>query len=359
MIDLVAGLLVDFGFLIFGNRRSLLAYLIAGGLATGSNVLVFQIFATLPSNILAATAILILFLVATASGVLFAGFVPSLLMNALNKAGVVREQQLTSKTRKVGWYILLGVAIIAALLAVFLKVSLQGPEQIQVNGDVNHPYGFPPEDKSIEAVKRQMEYKGVLTEYDGYPMKAIIDYAQPHSDADTLIIEATDGYAFLISLDELNSNDNILLVQSGSGKNSTFDVVGPESSKAWVRGIARLTVIASQSLTITDQNGIDHPFDPDAWVTDMDSTQVALPEGSKKLQGVPVWKIIEANMNGNNLVEVTFSNDEKTLTLPWAEINQNDALRIFTVVGESSISYALAKMSGEVQLYPVTQITLH
>jgi ABC-type thiamin/hydroxymethylpyrimidine transport system permease subunit len=359
LIDLVAGLLVDFGFLLFRNRRSIFAYLLAGGLATGSNVLVFQIFATLPSNILAATAILALFLVAFASGLVFAGLVPSLLVNALRKAGVVRTQQLTPKTYKAGWFILAGVFIIAMLLAVFLKVSLQGPEQIQVNGDVDSPYDFPLDDGSIEKVTRQMDYKGVLTEYDGYLIKDIIDDAHPASDADTLLIEATDGYAFLIGFDELFNNNNILLVQSGSGKNATYDVVGPKSSKAWVRGISRLTVIASKSLIIIDQNGNEHQFDPDAWVSDMDSTQVSLPEGSKKLQGVPVWKVVEANIAGVMPAEVLFSNEEGTLTLPWGDIDKNDNLRIFTVIGESSISYALAEMSGDVQLYPITQIEIH
>lgn len=88
LIDLVAGLLVDFGFLIFRNKRNLLPYLVAGGLASGSNVLVFQIFATLPSNILAASVIGLLFLVAFASGCVFAGVIPSLLIKSLTKAGV-------------------------------------------------------------------------------------------------------------------------------------------------------------------------------------------------------------------------------------------------------------------------------
>ena len=103
LIDLVAGLLVDFGFLIFRNKRNLLPYLVAGGLASGSNVLVFQIFATLPSNILAASAIAILFVVAFASGCVFAGIIPSLLIKSLTKAGVVRVEQPAPKQRKISW----------------------------------------------------------------------------------------------------------------------------------------------------------------------------------------------------------------------------------------------------------------
>lgn len=358
LIDLVAGLLVDFGFLIFRNKRNLLPYLVAGGLASGSNVLVFQIFATLPSNILAASAIAILFVVAFASGCVFAGIIPSLLIKSLTKAGVVRVEQPAPKQRKISWYVLAGVLVIAILMAVFLKIQLQGPEQIPVNGTVTTAYGFPDGENPIEQVTRQMEYKGTLTEYTGYPLKSIIDAAGPADDADTLLIEATDGYAFLLSFDELNSNDNILIVQSGSGKSSTFDVVGPESSKAWIRGVARLTVIASDELLFSNADGSEYLFVSDDWLLDMDSTQIALPDGSQKLQGVAVWKVVSAAFPGQTPSEIQFSNQDDGLTLSWNELDQNDSIRLFTVIGEDSISYALAEMSGDVILFPVTQIDI-
>jgi len=355
LVDLVAGLLVDFGFLLFRNKRNLLPYLVAGGLASGSNVLVFQIFATLPTNILAASAILILFVVAFASGCIFAGLVPSLLINALAKAGVVRIEQPTQKNRKIGWIVVAAVLVIAILMAVFLRVSLQGPEQIPVNGTVATAYGFPG-DENIEEVTRQMEYKGVLTEYTGYPLKAIVNAAGPDANADTLLIEATDGYAFLLSFDELGSNDNILIVQSGSGKSATFDVVGPESSKAWIRGVARLTVIVSDNLVFQSADGSEYRFESDDWLLDMDSTQITLPDGAQKLQGVAVWKVISAAFPNQTPQTVQFSNAEDGVGLTWDELNENDNLRLFTVIGEDSISYALAKMSGDVILFPVTLI---
>lgn len=357
LVDLVAGLLVDFGFLIFRNKRNLLPYLVAGGLASGSNVLVFQIFATLPSNILAASAILILFVVAFASGCVFAGLVPSLLINALAKAGVVRIEQPTPKARKTGWIVVAAVLVIAILMAVFLRVSLQGPEQIPVKGTVTASYGFPG-DKDIEKVTRQMEYKGVLTKYTGYPLKAIVNAAGPDADADTLLIEATDGYAFLLSFDELNTNDNILLVQSGSGQNATFDVVGPESSKAWIRGISRLTVIVSDKLFFQSADGSEYLFESDDWLPDMDSTQIALPDGAQKLQGVALWKVITAAFPNQTPQTVQFNNAEDGVSLTWDELNENDAIRLFIVIGEDSISYALAEMSGEVILFPVTHINI-
>ena len=359
LVDLVAGLLVDFGFLIFKNKKSILPYLVAGGLASGSNVLVFQIFATLPENIVAASAILILFLAAAVSGVVFAGLVPYLVINALVKAGVVRAAEQTKKNRKIGWYILLAVFIIATLLAVYFRSTLMGPSLIEITGNVNNPFTFPSNAFDLEKVTRQMEYKGVTTEYSGYLVKDIMAYAEPSDLADTLLIQASDGYAFLIGYDELETNDNILVVQNGSGKDASMDIVGPESSKAWVRNVTLLSVIASESLTIFDDAGSTYAFDPDAWVSEMDSTQVSLPDGYQKLQGVAVWKVLQSILNTESPSEIVFRNDDEEMSLPWSDLDENDDIRIFTVIGTDSISYALAEMSGDVLLYPITEIEIH
>ena len=359
LVDLVAGLLVDFGFLLFKNKKSLLPYILAGGLASGSNVLVFQIFATLPENIVAASAILILFLAAFVSGVVFAGLVPYLVINALIKAGVVRSTEQTQKNRKIGWYILLAVVVIAALLTVYLRGTLMGPSLIEITGDVSNPYSFPSKEFDLEKVTRQMDYKGVTTEYSGYPVKDIIAYAEPSALADTLLIQASDGYAFLIGYDELETNDNILIVQNGSGKNASIDIVGPESSKAWVRNVTLLSVITSESLTILDPTGETQAFDPDTWISEMDSTQVGLPDGYQKLQGVSVWKVIQSLPNAASPTEIVFKNTDEEISLPWSDLNENDNIRIFTVIGMDSITYALAEMSGDVLLYPVTEIEIH
>lgn len=359
LVDLVAGLLVDFGYLLFKNKKSLLPFLVAGGLASGSNVLVFQIFATLPENIIAASAILILFLAAVVSGVVFAGVVPFLVRNALIKAGVVRDTEPSQKTRKIGWVILLAVVVIAALLAIYLRGVLMGPPEIEITGDVANPYLFPSDEFDLDKVTRQMDYKGVLTEYSGYPVRDIIAYAEPAKSADTLLIQAADGYAFLIGYAELATNDNILIVQNGRGKNASMDIVGPESSKAWVRNVTLLSVITSESLTILDPSGNVYEFDPDAWVLDMDSTPVGLPNGYQKLQGVAVWRVIQASLDGDAPKVISFHNGDEEVILPWTDLDGNDDIRIFTVIGTDCISYALAEMSGDVLLYAITEIEIH
>jgi len=359
LVDLVAGLLVDFGFFLFRKKQSLWPYLLAGGLASGFNVLVFQIFATLPQNIVAAGAIALLFIIAFVSGGIFGGLIPKLLVNSLMKAGVVKVPQRTGGHRRIALLAILAVALIAGLLAIFLRINLASGEQINITGAVHHPYAFPNQEFDLELVTREMDYRGVLTEYTGFPIKDLIEYAQPTENADTLLLEASDGYAFLLSFDEIQHNRDILLVHQGKGNNASFDVVGPESSKAWVRNTIRLTVIASEGLMIYPPTGEGVVFNPDRWVTNMDSTQVALPEGSKKLQGVPVWMVIDAMLSGDTPQELEFSSPVETRTMNWSEINENDDLRLFTVIEEDRISYAFAKMDGEVLLFPLNEIRVN
>ncbi len=358
LVNIVAGLLVDFGFLLFKNKRGLLPYIIAGSLATGSNVLVFQLFATIPLNILGISAILILFLTAAVSGLLFAGILPYLLVNTLTKAGVIKAAQPKKQNRKIGWTLLSGVLILATLFAVFLITSYKGPEKIHITGAVDNSYAFPNPQFDPAIVNRQIEYRGVLTEYSGFLLSDIIKHAVPSRNADTLLIEASDGYTFLVSFEELESNPNILAVQQGQGGSASFDVVGPQSSKAWVRNVTKITVIAADGLTITTPEGVNHKFNPDDWVNDMDSTQIEMANGSQKLQGVPLWLILNPHINNGSNNEIFVFSETESLSFDWSEIKERPDLRIFTVIEENAISFALAEMSGEVHLFPVSKIEI-
>lgn len=356
LINLVAGLLVDFVFFIFRDKRSIAPYLVAGALSAGSNVIIFQLFATLPANILAVTAILILAIVAAISGVIFSGFAPFYLVNALIKANVVKLSEKPNQSRKVGWAILSAVLVLAVLLTIFLHTSLRGNPTITISGDVANSYEFPSPNYSPDLVTREMDYRGLPTKYTGYPLWDVMDHAQPASAADTLLIEAADGYAFLISFDELKTNPNILLVQQGQGQNTAFDIVGPESSKAWVRNVVELTVSISQGLTIQTMDGEILNFAPDDWLLEMDSTQVMLTSGTQKLQGVPLWKIVEPIVVDQEETMIHLITEAETRTYPWIEIKNDDQLRVFTVIEESGVSFALGTMAGELYLYPLIAV---
>ena len=350
LVDIVAGLLVDFGFLIFTKKNNLLPFIAAGGLATASNVLVFQVFATLPQNILGVTAVVILLLIAMVSGLIFAGLIPYGLVNSLARGGVIKNNYTPPAKRKIIWIVLVSISFLAAIFAVFLRFMYTGPEVIEVSGAVNNPIYFPSREIDLETKTQQMDYRGVLTKYTGFQLAEILEFADPQPEANTLLLQASDGYAFLLSFEEIENNPNILLIQNGRGKNASFDIVGPESSKAWVRSIEKLIVINAQGLEIRDLNGFSHYFEPDKWTNDMDSTQITLPDSSEKLQGVPVWKILQFYSGDQNPNLVHFNGYDELITFSWTELDQNDDIRIFTRIKDNQINFILAEMSGELIL---------
>jgi len=356
LINLVAGLLVDFGFFLFRDKRSIAPYLVAGGLSAGSNVIIFQLFATLPTNILAMGAILLLSVVAAISGIIFSGFAPFFLVNALIKADVIKIPEKVTQKRKIGWFILSGVFVLALLLTVYLRTTLKGSPTIVISGAVENPYEFPSQSYTPDLVTQQMPFRGIQTPYTGYPLLKLVEYAHPLPGADTLLIKASDGYAFLISFDELKTNPNILAVQQGKGQNASFDVVGPQSSKAWVRNVIEVNISISHGLIIQTTTGETFTFQPDKWLSEMDSTQVALPDGSQKLQGVPLWKVIDSFVLNEDPLIVHIESDHEKQSFTWHEINGDDSLRIFTVIRDQVFEYALGAMSGDIYLYPVTGI---
>ena len=122
-MDAVAGLLVDLGFLPFRNKDSLPAYCLAGGLASASNVFVFQLFASVPADTLAYWALLLVAGAAFVSGILFGGVLSRALVSALRRAGVVKDQAPVPMSRKAYPIFLVGFALLAvALMVFFLKL---------------------------------------------------------------------------------------------------------------------------------------------------------------------------------------------------------------------------------------------
>ena len=124
LVDVVAGLLVDLGFLPFRDKNSLPAYALAGGLASASNVFVFQLFASLPADVLAYGALLLVAGVAVISGVLFAGLLGWLLLNALRRAGVVKDRPPVPTDRRIAPVFLASAALLTLALGLYLRQAL-------------------------------------------------------------------------------------------------------------------------------------------------------------------------------------------------------------------------------------------
>ena len=145
LVDVVAGLMVDLGFLPFRSKDSLAAYCLAGGLAAVSNVFVFQLFASVPADTLAYWAMLLVAGVALLSGVLFGGVLSRGLVNALRRAGVVKDAAPEPAGRRVYPIFLVAAFLLTVALAIYLRGALRGPETVHVGGAVDAPYDYPVE----------------------------------------------------------------------------------------------------------------------------------------------------------------------------------------------------------------------
>ena len=116
IVDIVAGLVVDFVQLLSKNKRPNLLFYLAAGLASASNVVVFQVFASLPADILAFVAIIATSAMAFGSGILFGGVMTRSLVLALEKIGIIRKKQMSIDPGKRLWAAgLIVVAIIATM----------------------------------------------------------------------------------------------------------------------------------------------------------------------------------------------------------------------------------------------------
>jgi ABC-type thiamin/hydroxymethylpyrimidine transport system permease subunit len=364
LVDIVAGLLVDLGFLPFRNKDSLPAYALAGGLASASNVFVFQLFASLPADVLAYGAMLLIGGVAFVSGVLFAGLLGRVLLNALRRAGVVKDRPPVpmsdvlslSKGRPVYPIFLASAAVLTLALGVYLRQALRGPATIHVGGAVQAPYDYPLEHGDIPLITAEATLRNVTTCYTGVPVRELVDRAQPQPNASLLLIQASDGYAFFVSMDEVRENESLLLAPQGKGDDVSFNIVGPRNSKAWVRGVEEMSVVGSVTLEVTGALEHPSPYDPNDWQFEMDSTSLDVGEGPKKYQGTPLGQVLQTMNPRPEATTVLLYTDGEPVSMPLADVLRDDDLRIFTIIGGIDVSFVVARMDGEVILSRITRI---
>jgi ABC-type thiamin/hydroxymethylpyrimidine transport system permease subunit len=356
LIDVVAGLLVDLGFLPFKNKDSLPAYCLAGGLASASNVFVFQLFASLPADTLAYGALLLVGAVALLSGVVLAGVLGWALLNALRRAGVVKDRPPLPMSRKAYPIFLVAAALLTVALTFYLRGALRGPATVHVGGAVETPYDYPRQQGDIAAITAEGTLRDVTGRYLGVPVRELIARARPQAGASLLLVRGSDGYAFFIGMDEVRDNDGLLLSSQGQGKDAAYDLVGAKNQKAWVRGVSELVVVGSATLEVGGALGKASLYDPDDWQFQMDSTRLDVGDGPHKVQGVPLGKVLQAMEPRPEATTVVVYTSGEPISLPLADVLGDKDLRLFTIIGQSDVTFALARMDGQVLAARVTRI---
>jgi DMSO/TMAO reductase YedYZ molybdopterin-dependent catalytic subunit len=184
----------------------------------------------------------------------------------------------------------------------------------------------------------------------------LIERAQPQSGAALLLAQAPDGYAFFISMDEVRENASLLLAPQGEGKDASYNIVGAENSKAWVRSVSELIVVGTATLEVSGALENPVPYDPDEWQFEMDSAALDVGAGAKKYQGASLGQVLQTMGPRPGAETVLLHTDGDPVSLALAEALADDDVRLFTIIGADSISFAVARMDGEVIAPQVARI---
>ena len=355
-IDIAAGILVDLGFISFKNKKSLPPYLLAGGLGSVVNVFIFQLFASLPADILAYGAIFLIGAVAFISGVVFAGLLGYILLNALRKAGVVKDQEPVKIQRSTNIAFFALTAVLVISIGAYLRMTLKGPATVFIGGAVKAAYDFPTEHGDIEEISVEATLRDVKAQYKGYPLSELIARAEPQPAAHLLLLRASDGYAFFITMDELRENESLLISPSGGKNDASYNVIGPVNSKAWLRNVSEIIVISMPTLEITGSLDTPGEYDPSEWEFQMDNSVLDVGFGANKYQGAPLGIVLKKMEISPDAAKVILVNADTQVELQIIDIIDNDDIRIFTIMSGNEISYAVARMNGEVILTELTSI---
>jgi ABC-type thiamin/hydroxymethylpyrimidine transport system permease subunit len=359
LIDMVAGILVDLGMLPFRNKKSYPAYCLAGGLATASNVFVFQLFASVPSDTLAMGAILLVGLVSFISGILLAGVLGKVLLDSLRRAGVVKDQPAET-TR--GWVypaFLVIIAILTIAGGAYLYFALKGPPTVSITGQVNNPYDYShsEEDSSLLVTIQETAKPGLMGTYTGLPLREVIARAQPAADASSVLAKGSDGYDFFIDMEEVEQNEELILAHSEAGGELSYGVAGARNSKAWVRGVVEIQVIGQALIEVKGALDNAHSYDPDQWQFDMDNAQLDLGYGTRKYQGVSLATVLEAMRPQEQASTVILrgrAGTEEELDL--SQVLADSSIRIFNVTAEEGLIFTVASEDGQVWMKDVVEI---
>jgi ABC-type thiamin/hydroxymethylpyrimidine transport system permease subunit len=261
LVSLVQGILVDA--VLFSTRakaeRSPIMYGIAGAIASASNVFVFQtfFFAGVPIVL-----ILMISMLAAASGMIFCGWMATQMLESVERAGLVEPskgeleraragmkplsawQRRMSVASLVAALCLLGAFTIGAVYYFFAIYQLPNADSVDVKGDVSNPYTFVYDDHKSQEITINAELIGSVThkpprDYTGVPLSIVVGEAHPNSDATEVVVRGTDGYSVEFALTAVFSDGELIITYDGS----SYTIVAANYDGAyWVYDVASIDV---------------------------------------------------------------------------------------------------------------------
>ena len=222
LLSLVAGLIVDAVWAL-APRRGMYAAVLAGALATSSNVLMFLLFTSTYDGLM--WLFFLLVVVSIASGVIFAGLLVWNIASTLDHAGIQvrapgfdptrtsstptlmangggRERTLRSMAGIIAT-IMVAVLLFGGAVAYYVTtaddVDAMHEGMVSVQGSVAAPYTFELEEFIDDFVTVEAELQGEfnhvpLREYTGVPLAVVLERADARDDASIVRVVGADGY---------------------------------------------------------------------------------------------------------------------------------------------------------------------
>lgn len=357
LVCVVAGLLVDWVFFLVRNHEARWSHALAGGVSAASNVFVFQLFAAAPDEVLA--FVWGIAALAFASGVVFAGLLSHALLVILRRNGLARATPPARVSRLVT---ALALGVLAALSVgggAFLRASLAGPPVVAVTGACATPYVYSAATTEAEVLTLDLELHGMRRRATGVRLRDVLAAASPDAAANSVLISASDGYSFFITMREVAENDNLLLAHRGEGDDVSYHIMGAANSKAWVRNVVELRLVPRALVEVSGKVNRPFPYNPEDWQTAMDNARLDLGDGPKKLQGTALRDVVaqwEPAADATALRLVVRAGE--SVTLPLADVMADGDLRIWNVDAPEGIAFAVATAGGTIHALNVMAIVV-
>jgi len=252
----------------------------------------------------------------------------------------------------------LSMAIILTVgVGAYLHVRLQGPPAVRISGEVDAPYDYVLADGVQTITIEERNLSGLIGTYTGVPLREVIARAQPRPNASAVLVKATDGYDFFISMNEVQTNERLILAHTGSGQKASYRIAGASNSKAWVRNVMEIQVVAQAVVEVRGALSNAYPYNPDEWQFEMDNARLDLGYGLRKYQGVALGKVLEAMRPQDTATAVVLkSGDGQEVMLALDDVLADDGIRLFNYTAGQGIAFAVARDDGRVWLTNVVEI---
>ncbi len=247
LVSVIEGLFVDVGMSMTARRR-LSVMMIAGGVASASNVFIFQAiyFSGIPIPVLFGMASLALI-----SGASFGGYLAWDLRRLLLSSNLIRLEPSSSRRERWNWrrhVVTVGIVLVGLAGACYYYIGVYEPfapaDAVRIEGAVTSPYTVYVSQWDGEVATIQAELRGSVTtiperEYSGPLLRDVVIRAAPEEEATYVRVIAADGYEIEIPWADVLSDDRLLLTLDEGGLRLVAAIY---DGSYWVERVRRLVV---------------------------------------------------------------------------------------------------------------------